>query len=208
MSAPPDRVYVVDDDRDQRDLVAQLLTEAGHPAQAFPSGESLLAALPALPPGCIVVDMSMPGMTGLELRRRLVAASCRWPIIMLTGHATRPNLTEAMEAGFFAFLEKPVRQAELLAAVMRGHAHLQGRAEIIPDPELVQRLSRLTVRERQVLDYFLGQKLNKQTGAILGIEETTVKSYRRKLVKKLGLRNTTELLVFAIRAGLYDPPRP
>jgi FixJ family two-component response regulator len=207
MSDPPERVYVVDDDPDQRDSVAQLLTEAGYPSQGFPSGAALLTALATLSPGCIVVDLSMPNMSGLELRRRLVAAGCRWPVIMLSGYATGPDVAEAMEAGFLAFLEKPVRQAELLAAVMRGHAHLKGRAEIIPDAELVQRLSRLTARERQVLDYFLDQKLNKQTGAILGIEETTVKSYRRKLLKKLGLRNTTELLVFAIRAGLLNPPK-
>jgi len=207
MSKSPDRVYVVDDDPGLREGVAKLLADGGYLTQTFPSGPSLLAALPGLAHGCILVDMSMPDMNGLELRRELVAAGCRWPVIMLTGHATRPNVTQAIEAGFIAFLEKPVRVAELLAAIMRGQAHLKGEAEIIPEPELVQRLSRLTAREKQVLGYFLAQKLAKQTGAILGIEATTVKGYKRALLQKLGLSTTTDLIVFAIRAGLFNPPK-
>jgi len=206
MSSPPARVYVVDDDPHLRDGITQWLTEAGFQARAFPSGDSLLQAYPQLPPGCIVVDMVMPSMSGLELQRRLVIAGCRWPIIMLTGHASRPVVTRAMEAGVVAFLEKPVREAELLAAVLRGQAHLLGNAEMVPDPDLMQRMARLTTRERQVLGYVLQKKLNKQIAAILGIGETTVKGYRRALMRKLGAHNTTELVVLAIRAGLYNPP--
>jgi two-component system, LuxR family, response regulator FixJ len=207
MSSPLGRVYVVDDDPVLRDGVAYWLNDAGYQSRAFPSGTTLLTALPKLLPGCIVVDMSMPDMDGLELRRQLVAADCRWPVIMLTGHATRPNVARAMEAGIFAFLEKPVREVELLAAVIRGHAHLSGKAEIIPNPDLAQRLTRLTRRERQVLEHILDQKLNKQIAAILGIEEPTVKGYRRSLLKKVGAHNIAELVVFAIRAGLYNPPK-
>jgi len=96
----------------------------------------------------------------------------------------------------------------LLAAVMRGQAHLLGKAEMIPDPDIVQRLARLTGRERQVLGFVLQKKLNKQIAAILGIGETTVKGYRRALMKKLGAHNITELVVLAIRAGLYNAPQP
>ncbi len=208
MSSPPDRVYVVDDDPDLADSVARLFTDAGFESQAFPSGASLLAVVRDLQPGCIVIDMSMPNMNGFELQKQLVAAGCRWPVIMLTGHASRPNVTQAMAAGIVAFLEKPVRAAELLAAVMRGHAHLNGKAEVIPDPVLVKRLARLTGREKQVLGYVLNKKLNKQIGAILGIGETTVKSYRRALMKKLGVHTSMELVVVAIRAGLHIPPKP
>jgi FixJ family two-component response regulator len=208
MSSSPDRVYVVDDDQDLRESVARLFTDAGFEARAFPSGAALLAVVRDLQPGCIVIDMSMPNMNGLELRKQLVAAGCRWPVIMLTGHASRPNLTHAMEAGIVAFLEKPVREVELLAAVMRGHAHLSGKAEVIPDPDLVKRLARLTGREKQVLGYVLHKKLNKQIGAILGIRETTVKSYRRALMKKLGVHTSMELVAVAIRAGLPVPPEP
>lgn len=206
MSSPPSaRIYVVDDNEQLRDGVTQWLTDAGFEAQAFSSGGALLAALPDLLPGCIVLDMLMPNMNGLELQRRLAAAGCHWPIIMLTGHASRPVVTGAVEAGMVAFLEKPVREAELLAAVLRAQAHLAGKVAMIPDPDLVHRLSRLTGRERQVLGYVLQKKLNKQIGAYLGIGETTVKGYRRALMKKLGVHNTTELVVLAIRTGLYNP---
>lgn len=207
MSNPPGNVYVVDDDRELRDGVADWFQEAGYDARAFASGEAILAVLPQLSPGCIIVDLFMPDMSGLELRRRLIAAGCRWPVIVLTGRASRPVVDEAMAAGIVAFLEKPVREVELLAAVMRGQAHLSGKAEVIPDPELVRRLSHLTARERQVLGCVLQNKLNKQIAAILGIGETTVKGYRSSLMKKLGAHNAIELVVLAVRAGLYNPPR-
>lgn len=207
MSNPPAKVYVVDDDPDLRDGIAKCLSDAGYQARVFPSGHALLAAYPQLSPGCIIVDMVMPNMSGLELQKRLIAAGCRWPVIMLTGHASRPMVARAMEAGIVAFLEKPVREAELLAAVIRGQAHLSGKAEMVPDPELVQRLSRLTGRERQVLGFVLQKKLNKQIAAMLGIGETTVKGYRRALMRKLDAHNITELVVLAIRAGLYNPPK-
>jgi two-component system, LuxR family, response regulator FixJ len=208
MSSPPARVYVVDDDPDLRDGVSHSLSEAGYEARSFASGEALLQAYPQLLPGCIVVDMVMPDMSGLELQRRLLIEGCRWPVIMLTGNASRPAVTRAIESGAVAFLEKPVREVELLAAVMKGQAHLLGNAEMIPDPDLVRRLSRLTAREKQVLGFVLQKKLNKQIAAILGIAETTVKGYRRALMKKLGAHNTMELVVLAIRAGLYDASKP
>lgn len=207
MSRAPDRVYVVDSDAALRDEVVQLLAGAGCPARAFPSGASFLAASADLLPGCIILDISLSDMSGPELRQQLVAADRRWPIIMLIGRDSLPDITPAMAAVFIAFLEKPVRTTEVLAAVMRGQAYLKGAVEVIPEAELVQRLPRLTARERQVLDYFLQQKLDKQTSAILGIEETTVKGYRRAVVKKLGLNSSTQLIVFAIRAGIYNPPR-
>lgn len=207
-SPPPARVYVVDDEEDLRHGVTKWLKDTGFEARAFPSGEEILAAYPGLSPGCIILDMLMPNMSGMELQRRLVAAGCTWPIIMLTGHANHPGVTHAVQAGIIAFLEKPVREAELLAAVLRAQAHLIGKVEMIPNPELMHRLSRLTGRERQVLDYVLQKKLNKQIGAYLGIGETTVKGYRRALMKKLGVHNITELVVLAIRTGLYTPPKP
>ena len=207
MSNSSTNVYVVDDDEHLRDGVTQLLQSAGYQGRSFASGKAMLAAYPQLAPGCVIVDMFMPDMNGLELQRRLIAAGCHWPIILLTGRATRPVAASAMESGIIAFLEKPVREAELLAAVMKGQIQLLGNAEMTPDPELLQRLALLTGREKQVLGYVLQNKLNKQIGAILGIGETTVKSYRRALMKKLGTHNITELVVLTIRAGIYNPPK-
>jgi FixJ family two-component response regulator len=206
MSGPPVNVYVVDDDRELRDGIAHWFTQAGYQARAFPSGEAILAALPGLPAGSIIVDMMMPNMNGVELRRRLVSAGCRWPVILLTGHASRPVVDEAMTAGIVAVLEKPLREVELLAAVMRGQAHLSGKVEMIPNPDLVERINRLTNREKQVLDFLMASKLNKQAAAALGIGETTVKGYRRTVARKLGAHNTMELIMLALRSGLYGHP--
>lgn len=207
MSSPAGRVYIVDDDESLRDGVTQWLSSAGYEAQPFSSGEEFLEARPTLLPGCIVADVVMPNMSGLDLQQRLLEVGCRWPLIILTGHAGRPAVIRAVESGVISFLEKPVRDIELLAAVMKGHAYLCGNAEMTPDLDLVHRLTRLTRRERQVLDFILQQKLNKQVGAILGIRETTVKGYRRSLMKKLGAHNITELVVMSVRAGLYNPPK-
>jgi len=207
MSSPAGRVYIVDDDAHLCDGVAKWLSDGGYEARAFASGGELLQEYPRLAPGVIVADMMMPNMNGLELREHLLRGGCRWPFILLTGHARAPVLTGAVEAGVLAFLEKPVRQSELLAAVMKGQAHLRGNVQIIPDPELVHRLTRLTPRERQVFDFIMDQKLNKQIGAMLGIAETTVKGYRRGMMKKLRVHNVLELVVLAVRAGVYDPPK-
>ena len=208
MSSSPARIYIVDDDPLLRDGLAHWLAQAGYQALGFDSGGAFLRAHPQLPAGCIIVDMVMPGMTGLDLHQRLAAAGCRWPVIVLTGHANRPDVTRAMEAGIVAFLEKPVREAELLAAVLKGQAHLMGRIEMVPDPELVHRVATLTARERQVLDLVLEKRLNKQIAGALGIAETTVKGYRSAVMRKLGAKKATELVVLAIRAGLYKTSRP
>lgn len=207
MSSSPARIYVVDDDPQLRDGLAHWLAQAGYQVQGFDSGSAFLHARAQLSAGCIIVDMLMPGMTGLDLYQRLVAAGCRWPVIVLTGHASQPDVAQAMEAGIVAFLEKPVREVELLAAVMKGQAHLLGRIEMIPDPDLAHRVASLTFRERQVLGLVLEKKLNKQIAGTLGIAETTVKGYRRAVMRKLGAKKATELVVLAIRAGLYNAPK-
>ena len=205
MSSPPGRVYIVDDDANLREGVVKWLSDAGYEARGFPSGKELLQEFLRLAPGVIVADMLMPNMSGLELQERLLAAGCHWPFVLITGHARPPVLTRAVEAGVLGFLEKPVREVELLAAVMKGQIHLRGNATMIPDPDVVRRLAHLTCRERQVLDFVLQQKLNKQIGAILGIGEPTVKGYRRGMMKKLRVHNILELVVLAVRAGLYPP---
>lgn len=207
MSSPAARVYVVDDDANLRNGTTQWLSQIGYEARSFPSAAALLEEYPRLLPGCIVADAIMPNISGLELQRRLLADGCRWPVIMITGHANQQTLTNAVEGGVLALLEKPVRRSELLAALMKGHLQLLGNLEMIPDPDLLRRLNRLARREREVLDLMLQQKLNKQIAAMLGIEETTVKGYRSALLKKLGVRNMLELVVVAMRLGIYKPPK-
>ncbi len=207
MTLPRIRTYVVDDDPLLRDGIAGLLAAAGYEAQAFASGKDFLAAHPRLPPGCIIIDMVMQGMTGLELQRRLIAAGCRWPVIVLTGHSNRAVAARAVEAGAISFLEKPVREIELLASLQKGQAFLLGRAHLHPEPELVKRLASFSRRERQVLECLAEKMLSKQIAAALGIMETTVKGYRKTAMRKMGARNTTELLLLALRAGFVATPR-
>jgi FixJ family two-component response regulator len=144
-------VYVVDDDSLLRAGLVRLLEQAGYLAPTFASGAPFLNAYPKLLPGCIIMDIVMQGMSGLELQRRLITIGCTWPVIVLTGHGDRDSVERAIEAGAVAFLEKPVRRIELFAAVLRGESYLIGSGDAIPDPELAQRMARLTGRERDVL---------------------------------------------------------
>lgn len=201
MSSALTRVYVVDDDVLLRNHLARLLEQAEYEARTFDSGDAFSRAYPQLPPGCIVTDLIMPGMNGLELQRWLIAAGCRWPMIVLTGHGDPVSAAHAVSAGAVAFLEKPVRQVELYAAVLKAEAYLGGATEAIPDPELAHRAAQLTPREQDALTGVMDKKSNKEIAAELGISESSVKGYRRQAKRKLGARNTAELVMLALRAG-------
>lgn len=207
MDSAPTRVYVVDDDSLLRNSLARLLEQAECQPQTFDSGAAFLVAYPDLSPGCIIMDLMMPDMTGLELQRRLVGAGCRWPMIVLTGHGDHANVSRAVTGGAIAFLEKPVRQVELYAVILRAEGYLAGAAEVFPDPELAQRLAQLSPRESQVLTGVLEKKISKEIAAELGLSESTVKGYRRKAMSKLGAKNTAELVMLALRGGFGPKPR-
>jgi FixJ family two-component response regulator len=204
---PPIRVYVVDDDSLLRTNLVRLLEQAGYVVRTFASGKAFLAAYPKLLPGCIIMDLIMQGMSGLELQRRLISAGCKWPVIVLTGHGDRTSAQRAIESGAVAFLEKPVRRTELLAALLRGESYLIGATDTIPDPELAHRVARLTRREREVLGGILTSMINKEIAAEFGISESSVKGYRRKAMEKLGARTPAELVMLALRAGFVSKPR-
>lgn len=203
MSRTPTRVYVVDDDPLLRAAIVQLLEQSGYTAPTFASGEAFLRALPKLPPGCIIVDLVMRGMSGFGMQRRLLACGCRWPVIVLTGHADRANAERAVQAGAVSFLEKPVRLVELVAAILKGEAYLLGAREAIPDPELIRRVGLLTPREQEILRGILHGKINKEMAAEFGITESAVKGYRLKAMKKLRARTPAELVMLALRAGFH-----
>lgn len=201
MSRSPKRVYVVDDDALLRANIRSMLQQEGYAVAAYPSGEAFLAAFPQLLPGCIILDLHMQGMDGLNLQRKLLNMGCHWPVIVLTGHANPRTAADAMEIGAVAFLTKPVRDIELTAALFKAESHLLGTMSNIPDPEAVRRVARLTPREREVLRGFLAGRYNKEMAAELGISENTIKGYRRKATKKLGAGSAAELVVLAIRGG-------
>lgn len=202
MSRTQTRVYVVDDDSQLHASLTQWLLEAAYTSLAFASGKSFLAAYPRLPAGCIVLDADMAGMSGLELQRRLISAGCRWPVIVLAADDGGSVASHAMENGAVAFLLKPVRRGELLAALQRGEQYLCGALDAIPDPEVLQRISTLTPHEREVLLGILDGRFNKEIAAARAVSESAVKSCRGKLRKKLKVRTVAELVLLAVRAGL------
>jgi two-component system response regulator FixJ len=207
MESARTRVYVVDDDPLLRKAIVRLLEQAERQAVTFDSAKAFLLAYPSLQTGCILMDLTMPGMNGFELQQRLIEKGCRWPVIVLTGHSDNANVVRAMAAGAMAFLEKPVRQAELYAAILKAEAYLAGSTDAFPDPELARRVSQLTRRETDVLSGVMEKKGNKEIAAELGIRETSVKGYRRKAMKKIGAKNTAELVMLTLRAGFKVRPR-
>lgn len=199
MSISPTIAYVVVDGAGLKEL-ERLLRVAGLQPQPFESGPAFLDAYPKLRPGCLFVDLAEPGMNGLELLQRLRAAGCRWPAVIVTGHASTVSPADAMREGALAFLEKPLRELEVLAAVRKAQACLI--ASPIHDEEIAQRIQRLSRRQREVLDHVLQGQLNKQIAARLGITESTVKSVRRALMQRLRAGTTAELILLALRGGV------
>lgn len=199
MSISPTIAYVVVDDADREEL-ERLLRAAGLQPQAFESGPAFLDAHRKLRPGCLFIDLAGPGMNGLELLQRLRAAGCRWPAVIVTGHARAVSPADAMREGALAFLERPLRELEVLAAARKAQACLI--ASPIHDEEIAQRIQSLSRRQREVLDHILQGLLNKQIAGRLGIAESTVKSTRRALMQRVRAGTRAELILLALRGGV------
>jgi two-component system, LuxR family, response regulator FixJ len=202
MSSSPAIVYVVDDDPEFVKGLELLFLSAGWKAKSFTLGQAFLDAFPKLQPGCIFMDLAMPGMGGLDLLQRLRAAGCRWPVIVLTGQGSTENVADAMRAGAFAFLEKPFRPLEVLALVRRAQAHLNGDTSLMYSEEVARRIQRLSRRERDVFEGVLQGLRNKQIAGKLGISESAIKSGRRMLMERMQAHSRVELITLAIRGGM------
>jgi len=187
-------VCIVDDDAEFRDSVAQLLHSIGLNAREFASvAEFLDAALPDAPT-CLVLDVRMPGRSGLELQRDLVAANRQVPIIFMTAHGDIPMSVQAMKGGAIEFLTKPFRDQDLLEAVEAGLARDRARRESERGlAALKERFESLSTREREVMIRVTVGRLNKQIAADLGITESTVKVHRTRLMRKMKARSLPEL---------------
>ena len=187
-------VLVIDDDPEFRDSVARLLRTVGLHARQFSSVPDFLKADPPDGPTCLVLDVRMPGRSGLELQRDLAAANRQVPIIFITAHADVPMTVQAMKGGAIEFLTKPFRDQDLLDAVEAGLARDQARREgDRAVTALRQRLDTLTSREREVMLHVVAGRLNKQTANDIGIAESTVKVHRTNLMRKMKARSVPEL---------------
>ena len=187
-------VSIVDDDPEFRDSVARLLRSVGLHTQQFSSVSDFLSADPSDGPTCLVLDIRMPGGSGLELQRDLAAANRHVPIIFITAHGDIPMTVQAMKGGAIEFLTKPFRDQDLLDAVEAGLA--RDRAQRESDRALSalrERFEALTSREREVLVQVTAGRLNKQIAHDIGISESTVKVHRSHLMRKMKARSLPEL---------------
>ncbi|MDX1393058.1 MAG: response regulator [Gemmatimonadota bacterium] len=196
-------VYVVDDDPSFLRGVSRLLSAAGLTIGAFRSAEDFLAAHDPREPGCLVLDLAMPGLTGLELQEALEASGCERPIVFLSGRGDIPSSVQAMKHGAVDFLTKPVDEDVLLAAIdaalERDAIRRQDRGEVI---DFRRRWATLTPRESEVAQRVIAGRLNKQIATEMGIVERTVKYHRNHVMSKLDVRSVAELARLAALADL------
>jgi FixJ family two-component response regulator len=187
-------VVVIDDDAEFRDSVGRLLRSVGIQTRQFSSVAEYLASKPADGPTCLVLDVRMPGRSGLELQRDLAAANRQVPIIFMTAHGDIPMTVQAMKGGAIEFLTKPFRDQDLLDAVEAGLARDRTRRESERAlAGLKERFESLSTREREVMIGVTAGRLNKQIAADLGITESTVKVHRTNLMRKMKVRSLPEL---------------
>lgn len=199
-------VFVVDDDAGVRIAVESLLKSVGLRTEAFASTSEFLQRLPRQTPGCLVLDVRLPGMSGLELQRQLRASGEQIPIIIITGHGDIPMSVEAMKAGALEFLQKPVRGQDLLTAVQKAiRQDRESRQSDKALEELRGRLADLSPREREVMELVIAGRLNKQIAAALGTSERTVKIQRARVMQKMKAESLPDLVRMGERLGL--PPR-
>lgn len=188
-------VFVVDDDEAVRDSLSALLEVSGFRAKPFESAVAFLGSNGPNEQGCIVADIRMPGMDGLQLQLELKKRGCRTPVIVVTGHGDVPLAVKAMKAGAVDFLEKPFDEAVLLESIRRALAGSDEPAEhSAATDELRQRLATLTPREREVLERVVVGKANKVVAYELSISPRTVEIHRGRLMHKMGARNLAALV--------------
>jgi len=187
-------VHVVDDDDAIRDALAWLLRSRGLPARTWPSAEAFLAEWSEGHRGCLVLDVRMDGMSGVELFDRLLARGSRVPVIFLTGHGDVPLAVAALKKGAFDFVEKPFNDNELVDRIIAAvEQDAQQRRRLESEASVTARLAELTPRERQVMERILAGEYNKTIADGLGIAVRTVEVHRARIFEKMGVRSAVEL---------------
>ncbi len=193
--APVPTVFIVDDDEAVRNSLCLLLKSLKLAAVAYGSAAEFLAAHNPELPGCAVLDVRMPGMSGLELQHELNRRGTILPVIFITGHGDVPMAVEAMRHGAFEFLQKPFRDQELIDCIQRAVARdLQNRAQLGEREQILARLKTLTSREEEVLGLVTQGKANKVVAADLGISQRTVEVHRAHLMEKMGASSLAQLV--------------
>jgi FixJ family two-component response regulator len=196
-------VYIVDDDPSARRGLTRLVRAAGMKAQSFPSARKFLASEGRGGPGCIVLDVRMPEMTGPELQEELAKAEYCMPIVFLSAHADVPIASRAMKEGAVDFLTKPVDKDDLLGAIRASLAKdAENRSRWLEKNSIHERLGKLTPREREVLTWVITGKLNKQIAGEMKISEETIKVHRGRVMQKLNVVSVADLVRLCEKAGI------
>jgi len=198
-------VFIVDDDVSMRQALSRLIRSVGLHVETFSSAREFLRQKEPEVPACLVLDVRLPGLSGMELQKEMASANCRIPIIFITGHGDIPMSVRAMKAGAVDFITKPFHDQDLLDAIQnaieRDSEALKHRYEA---SELRSRYETLSRREREVMGLVIRGLLNKQAAAELGTSEITVKMQRSQMMKKMHVESVAELVRVAQKLGLSD----
>jgi len=195
MKERPPTVYIVDDDDAVRNSLRLLLKSVGLTAVALPTAQEFLSSYDAQQPGCLILDVRMPGMSGLELQQQLNMRGAVIPVIFITGHGDIPMAVEAMQHGAFDFLQKPFRDQDLIDRIQRALAKDRtNRAELTERSHVRERFESLTPREREVLALVTRGKPNKVMAAELGVSQRTVEIHRARVMEKMHASSLAQLV--------------
>lgn len=205
-STPNDAfVYIVDDDESVRRSVARLIRSAGYQVATFDSANAFLSHRPVDAPSCLILDIHMPGLTGMDLQEALTSAGLSLPIIFVTGVADVPITVQAMKRGAQDLLTKPIEAEDLLAAIRNAiEIDVRRKARQNDQNEIRTRMKALTPRETEVLQLVITGMLNKQIAAELGISEKTIKVHRARVMEKMAAGSLVDLVHMAERARKTD----
>jgi FixJ family two-component response regulator len=202
MTSEQATVYVVDDDPSVRASIDRLFRSIGHAVRTFETTQSFLGEAHGLGPGCLILDVRLPNVSGLEFQRELATQGVGIPIVFVTGHGDIPMSVAAMRAGAIEFLTKPFRDQDLIDAVHRGLERDRIQREEARSLEIIrQRFASLTPREQEVMAHVVAGLMNKQIAGELQLSEVTVKVHRAQVMRKMGVKTLPDLVRIADRVG-------